>query len=58
MPKNPVLKPGQIALRSGQYEIVRGGRGTGVERTVTQGEPLPPTPKPGDTYTLVDPTKR
>jgi hypothetical protein len=56
MPKS--YKPGEIAPRSGQYEIVgpRGGR-TGNERTVTRGEPLPPTPKPGRTYTLVDPTK-
>ena len=50
-------RPGQIADISGQYEIVRGGKGTGVERTVTRGEPLPPTPKPGDRYHLVDRTK-
>jgi len=52
------LKPGQIAPRSGQYGIngPRGGN-TGQERTVTRGEPLPPTPKPGMSYTLVDPTK-
>ncbi len=52
------LKPGQTAPRSGQYEIVgpRGG-GTGKERTVTKGEPLPPTPEPGQEYKLVDPTK-
>jgi hypothetical protein len=51
-------KPGQTATRSGQYEIIgsRGGR-TGKERTVTKGEPLPPTPKKGQTYKLVDPTK-
>jgi hypothetical protein len=51
-------KPGETARRSGQYEIVgpRGG-GTGNERTVTKGEPLPPTPKPGQGYKLVDPTK-
>lgn len=55
---NKDLKPGQTAPRSGQYEIVgpRGGD-TGEERTVTRGEPMPPTPKPGQTYTLVDPTK-
>ena len=42
------LKPGKTAPRSGQYEIVgpRGG-GTGVERTVTRGEPMPPPPEPG-----------
>lgn len=52
------LKPGQPAPRSGQYEIEgpRGGR-TGAERTVTRGEPMPPTPKPGQRYELVDPTK-
>jgi hypothetical protein len=52
------LKPGQTAPRSGQYEII-GPRGapTGVERTVTKGEPLPPTPKHGEKYKLVDPTK-
>jgi len=52
------LKPGQRAPRSGQYEIVgpRGGS-TGEERTVTKGEPLPPTPKPGQRFTMVDPTK-
>lgn len=51
-------KPGQTAQRSGQYEIIgqRGGE-TGKERTVTRGEPLPPTPKPGQTYKLADPTK-
>lgn len=52
------LKPGQTAPRSGQYEIVgtRGGD-TGGERTVTRGEPLPPTPKAGQGYRLVDATK-
>ncbi|HAT3855734.1 TPA: hypothetical protein I8655_004641 [Serratia marcescens] len=52
------MKSGNIAKRSGQYEII-GPRGasTGVERTVVKGEPLPPTPKAGQTYKLVDPTK-
>lgn len=52
------LKPGANAPRSGQYEIVgsRGG-GTGKERTVVRNEPLPPTPKSGMGYKLVDPTK-
>jgi hypothetical protein len=56
MPK--ALRPGESAPRSGQYEQVgpRGGR-TGSERTVTRGEPMPPTPKPGMGYVLVDPTK-
>jgi hypothetical protein len=58
MSKNNFFKPGQKAQKSGQYEI-RGPRGgaTGQERTVTKGEPLPPTPKGGQTYKLVDPTK-
>lgn len=53
-----IYKPGEDAPRSGQYEQIgpRGGR-TGEERTVTRGEPLPPTPKPGMGYTLTDPTK-
>lgn len=51
-------KPGGKAPPSGQYEIIgqRGGR-TGEERTVVKGEPLPPTPKPGQSYLPVDPTK-
>jgi hypothetical protein len=54
---NP-FKPVKMAPCSGQYEIVgpRGG-GTGVERTVTGSEPLPPTPEKGQAYTLVDATK-
>ena len=53
-----LLKPGQKAPRSGQYEITgpRGGK-TGEERTVTKGEPMPPTPESGQKYTIVDPTK-
>jgi hypothetical protein len=51
-------KPGQSAPRSGQYEIVgpRGGR-TGIERTVTRNEPMPPTKAPGQRFILTDPTK-
>lgn len=57
MPRKPTLRPGTVAKRSGQYQQIgpRGGRGKEV--TVTRGEPLPPTPKPGMSYTLVDPTK-
>jgi hypothetical protein len=56
---NSGLRPGESAPRSGQYVQVgpRGGL-TGAERTVTRGEPMPPTPKPRMTYQLVDPTKR
>lgn len=50
-------KPGEKAPNSGQYGIVgpRGGN-TGAERTVVKGEPFPPTPKPGQTYKMNDPT--
>ncbi|PZR73275.1 MAG: hypothetical protein DI537_46815 [Stutzerimonas stutzeri] len=51
------LRPGQRAPRSGQYQIVGPRGGHGPERTVVRGEPLPPTPSAGSTYTLVDPTK-
>ena len=52
------FSPGQKAEKSGQYEIIgpRGGE-TGKERTVTRGEPLPPTPEAGQRYKLVDKTK-
>ncbi len=58
MGKDNLYKPGEEAPRSGQYEMTgpRGG-GTGVERTVTRGEPLPPTQEPGQKYKLVDPTR-
>jgi len=56
--KSKIFNPGQKAEKSGQYEIIgkQGGR-TGKERTVTQNEPLPPTPKAGQHYILVDRTK-
>lgn len=52
------MKSGTIAPSSGQVEIVgpRGGR-TGDERTTTKGNPLPPTPKAGQGYIMVDRTK-
>jgi hypothetical protein len=59
MAKKPErFKPGQPAPTSGQYERVgpRGGR-TGNEVTATAGEPLPPTPEPGQRYILVDKTR-
>jgi hypothetical protein len=53
-----MLKPGQHAPTSGQYEIInQDGQRTGEERTVTKGEPLPPTPQAGQWYELVDQTK-
>ena len=56
--KSTPLKPGQHAPESGQYGIIgpRGGN-TGAERTVVKNEPLPPTPKSGQTYIIVDRTK-
>lgn len=46
-------KPGEIAEISGQYQNTT----TKNEVTVTKGEPMPPTPRPGQGYVLVDPTK-
>jgi hypothetical protein len=52
------LKSGNIAKTSGQYALTgpRGGY-TGKERTVTKGEPLPPTPKKNMKFVLVDITQ-
>jgi hypothetical protein len=52
------FKPGETVPKSGQAEIVgpNGGK-TGEERTVTRGEPFPPTPQPKQTFVIVDPTK-
>jgi len=52
------FRPGQKAPASAQYGIIgpRGGD-TGKERTVVRGEPLPPTPKAGQQYHIVDRTK-
>ena len=57
-PMKNILKPGEITQKSGQYEIIgqRGGK-TGKEITSVKGKPLPPTPKAGSFYKLVDPTK-
>lgn len=57
MSKNKGLTPGTSAPKSGQYQIIGPKGGKGAERTVVKGEPLPPTPTKGSTYTLVDPTK-
>ncbi len=48
-----MLKPGTPAPKSGQYK----NQGTGNEVTGVKGKPLPPTPRPGQAYTLVDPSK-
>ncbi|MBX4259719.1 hypothetical protein KTC96_24655 (plasmid) [Clostridium estertheticum] len=52
------IKSGNPTPKSGQYEVVgpRGGK-TNAEITSTKGHPLPPTPKKGQAYVLVDPTK-
>ncbi len=56
--KVTIHKPGEKAPESGQYGVVgpRGGK-TGTEVTVTKGETLPPTPKQGQGFVLVDKTK-
>ncbi len=46
-------RPGEKAPVSGQYGI----KGTGTERTVVKGEPLPPTPKSNQKYVVNDPSK-
>jgi len=53
-----ILKPGEIAPASGQYERLgpRGGP-TGKEVTVPKGRPLPPTPGPNETYRIADRSK-
>lgn len=52
------IQPGNAAPNSGQYAIVgpRGGA-TNQERTAVRGKPMPPTPKSGQSYVLVDGTK-
>ncbi|MGV9786398.1 hypothetical protein [Streptomyces sp. NPDC003435] len=47
------LKPGTPAPKSGQYKVP----GSKTEVTAVKGKPLPPTPKAGQGYKLVDPTK-
>lgn len=47
------LRPGSKAPASGQYR----NNSTRTEVTVVRGEPLPPTPRAGQTYTLADKTK-
>jgi hypothetical protein len=57
MPKKE-FHSGDKVKESGQYETIgpRGGR-TGHEVTGVKGKVLPPTPKPGQSYQLVDRTK-
>lgn len=46
-------KPGTPAPASGQYRPTGGGS----EITAIEGRPLPPTPKPGQEWNLVDRTR-
>jgi hypothetical protein len=58
MPRSrKLLPPGERAPLSGQFEIVRRSRRTGLERTVVRGEPLPPTPRKRDRYRVADRTR-
>jgi hypothetical protein len=51
------VKPGEDVPKSGQYELT-GKRGGHLVKEVTlvKNETVPPTPKPGQSYTLVDPS--
>jgi hypothetical protein len=51
------MNPGSKAPCSGQYQKIGPRGGKGGEVTVVKGEPLPPTPAKGTTYTIVDRTK-
>lgn len=57
MGKTTNLKPGARVPRSGQYQETGPRGGKGKEVTSVKGERLPPTPKKGMTYRLVDATK-
>jgi hypothetical protein len=51
------LKPGERAPASGQYQQVGPRGAVPREVTVVKREPLPPAPKKGMSYKLVDRTK-
>ena len=51
------LRPGAKVPRSGQYQQTGPRRAQDKEVTSVKGERLPPTPRRGMTYTLVDATK-
>lgn len=57
MGKNTSLRPGAKVPRSGQCEQTGPRGGKANEVTSMKGERLPPTPKKGMSYRLVDPTK-
>jgi hypothetical protein len=52
-------KPGERDGDSGQYVRVgpRGGQRGPEETTHVEGKPFPPTPKPGEQWKPVDPTR-
>lgn len=56
--KVAILKSGMITPDSGPYAVVgpRGGK-LGIEIFSIQGKPLPPTPKPRQSYVPVNPTE-
>jgi hypothetical protein len=54
--KTKGLRPGTPAPNSGQYQENGPRGGKGPEVTVPKGHTLPPTSKPGGSYTLVDRT--
>lgn len=55
--KKSGLKPGESTPASGQYQEIGPRGGKGREVTAVRGEPLPPSTKPGSTYSLVDASK-
>lgn len=57
MAKQQKLTPGKPAPVSGQYAQIGPKGKIGPEVTAVQGKPLPPTPRPGMGYVLVDKTK-
>jgi len=59
MPIKTSHRPGEYAPRTGRYEIIgpKGAR-TGNIREISRGEPLPPTPKPGQRFILIETPKR
>jgi hypothetical protein len=47
-------KPGERAPRSGYYKLVdKKGENIGAERVIFQGDPFPPTPEKGMTYSYI-----
>lgn len=54
--KRGPFRPGEVALRSGQYRETGPQGEKGREVTVVKGDRLPPTTAPRRTYRLVDPT--